>query len=112
MALSNAGSHSAHTQLGSKPRSAGVLSTFARLMWHIRRPLSDSRRHTGPRSGVGLHPESGSDWAECSLLSRFPPQRVQCEHSRQDARLQARVCPGHVVSVLWGTWKSLEIVPT
>lgn len=44
------------------------------------------------------------------LFLIFHPQRVQCEHSWQDARLQARVCPGHVVSVLWGTWKSLEIV--
>lgn len=71
----------------------------------------DSRKHAGPESGDGLHSESEvSSHFVCPV---FHPQRVQCEHCRQDAHIQAGVCPGHVVSVLGeGALNSLEVFST
>lgn len=52
-------------------------------------------------------------WSEGLVSHRslflFFAQWLQCQHSRKDARLQARICPGHVVSVVLGTFSSLEI---
>lgn len=65
-----------------------------------------STRHACPES-VPPSDVVGGLIAHRVLL--FFTQWLQRQHSRKDARLQARICPGHVVSVVLGTFSSFEI---
>lgn len=64
-------------------------------------------------SPAGLPHRLAVMWPEGLVSHRalflFFTQWLQRQHSRKDARLQARVCSGHVVSVVLGTFSSLEI---